>query len=308
MQRILSTAVLLGLLIATAAAFAVTEKLKLEKSPVYGTIVTQRFGPTCRCATNQALISVKIRRPDTVTVTILTGGHRLVRTLVSELPVKRGRTTFRWDGRTDTGELAPDGTYVAQIHLAKRHTTIVLPNKIVLDTVPPEVIATANRPAFSPDGDHQADAVVIRYTLTEDGHVNVYLRGRLLIRGRNQGKTGAVTWNGRVGGHLHRPGTVVLSVAGVDLAGNRTPVVNRAEVRVTIRYITLANRVISARAGRRFDIGVSTDVRRYRWRLGSRHGVARGPVLRLRAPTQTGRVALVVTAHGHSDRAVVVVR
>jgi hypothetical protein len=308
LQRILSTAVLLGLLIATAAAFAVTEKLKLEKSPVYGTIVTQRFGPTCRCATNRALISVKIRRPDTVTVTILTSGHRPVRTLVSELPVKRGRTVFRWDGRTDTGELAPDRTYVAQIHLAKRHTTIVLPNKIVLDTVPPEVVATPNRPAFSPDGDHQADSVVIRYTLSEDGHVNVYLHGRLLIRGRNQGTTGTVTWSGHVDGHLHRPGPVVLTVAGVDLAGNRTPVARRSEVRVTIRYITLASRVIAAHAGRRFDIGVSTDARRYRWQLGSRHGIARGPVLRLRAPAQAGRVALFVTAHGHSDRAVVVVR
>ncbi len=241
-------------------------------------------------------------------MTILTNGHREVRTLVSELPVPRGRTVFHWDGRTDTGELAPDGTYVAQIHLAKRHTTIVLPNKIALDTVPPEVVATPNRPAFSPDGDHQADSVVIRYTLTEDGHVNVYLRGRLLIRGRNQGKTGTVTWSGHVDGHLHRPGPVVLTVAGVDLAGNRTPVARRSEVRVTIRYITLASRVIAAHAGRRFDIGVSTDARRYRWQLGSRHGVARGPVLRLRAPTQAGRVALFVTAHGHADRAVVVVR
>ena len=91
LQRILSTAVLLGLLIATAAAFAVTEKLKLEKSPIYGTLVTQRFGPTCRCATSRAFVSVKVRRRDTVTVTILTGGKRPVRALVSGVPVARGR-------------------------------------------------------------------------------------------------------------------------------------------------------------------------------------------------------------------------
>ena len=308
MQRILSTAVLLGLLIATAAAFAVTEKLKLEKSPIYGTVVTQRFGPTCRCATSHAFVSVKLRRRDTVTATILTAGKRPVRTLVTGLPVPRGRHVFRWDGRTDTGELAPDGTYLAQVHLADRHTTIVLPNKIVLDTVRPEVVASPNRPAFSPDGDHQADAVVIRYTLSEDGHVDVYLHGRRIIRGRNQGRTGTVTWDGRVGGHLHAPGLVTLEVGGVDLAGNRTPVARRAEVRVTIRYITLANRRIVAHAGRQFEIGVSTDATRYRWQLGQRKGVAHGPVLRLLAPTTRGRYTLTVSTHGHVDRAAVFVR
>src|SRR3979411_847343 len=36
-QRLLPPAVLIGLLVATAAAFAITERLKLEQSPVYGT-------------------------------------------------------------------------------------------------------------------------------------------------------------------------------------------------------------------------------------------------------------------------------
>jgi hypothetical protein len=37
LQRLLTTATLVGLLVATAAAFAVTERLKLTKSPIFGT-------------------------------------------------------------------------------------------------------------------------------------------------------------------------------------------------------------------------------------------------------------------------------
>lgn len=55
------------------------------------------------------------------------------------------------------------------------------------------------------------------------------------------------------------------------------------------------------------EIGVSTDARRYAWRLRSRHGFAHGPLLRMLAPRKAGRYRLTVTEHGHSDRALVVV-
>ena len=299
---------MLGLLIATAAAFAITEKLKLEKSPITGTKVSSAFSPVCGCARDKALISVKFRHRDTVTVTVRTPGGKTVRTLVEATPVQRGRNIFRWDGRTDAGTLAPDGTYRVQIHLASAHRTILLPNPIELDTKTPDVIPVPNRTEFSPDGDHQADSVTIHFTLTEPAHVLVYHGDKLLIRSRSHTTHGAVTWSGRTDGSVHPPGTVTLSIGAVDLAGNATPVAQRARVQITIRYITLANNRIAAVADRRFDIGVSTDAKRYGWRLGSRHGFAHGPVLKLRAPQQPGRYVLVVTEHGHSDRAVVRVR
>ena len=82
----------------------------------------------------------------------------------------------------------------------------------------------------------------------------------------------------------------------------------RARVRLTIRYITLASGRVVTTAGKRFEVGVSTDARRYGWLLGGRHGHAHGPVLRLRAPGRPGTYVLTVTEHGHSDRARVVVR
>ena len=46
MRRVLSTAVVLALLAATALAFAITEGAKLEESPIYGTDVTPIFSPS----------------------------------------------------------------------------------------------------------------------------------------------------------------------------------------------------------------------------------------------------------------------
>jgi hypothetical protein len=304
---VLTTATLVGLLVATAAAFAITERLKLVKSPIYGTVMTPVFSP----ATGHfALISLKFRHGDHVTLTVLSAGQRVVRTLALGLPVARGRSDFRWDGKTDLDTRARDGSYRVQVHLQGQHRTILLPNVIALDSTPPQVLdASPNRLQFSPDGDTRADSVTIQYVLSKPAHVLVFLDGRQIIRGRSHQARGGVEWTGRFEQRLLKPGPVTLSVGAVDLAGNKTPLDERVQVQVEIRYILLANRHITGVAARkRFEIGVSTDAASYRWRLGARHGVASGPVLRLRAPAKAGRYRLVVTEHGHSDAATVVVR
>ena len=310
MQRLLSTAVLAGLLIATAAAFAVTERLKLEKAPIFGTKISPQISPTCGCARGKATILLKFRHRDTVTLTIRAANRSLVDTVLDSSPQPRGTQVFRWNGHTSEGAVAPDGTYYVEVHLSRQHRTLLLPNPIVLDTQPPELTAASpERPAFSPDGDHQADSVTVRYALTEPAFVQVFFRGHRIIRGRFHRPTGSFSWAGLVGDHRLKPGTYVLSVGSVDLAGNATPVVKRAHVRVTLRYITLASRHIAGvRPGGRVEIGVSTDARRYTWRLGARHGKAHGPLLSLPAPPTAGRYRLVVTELGHSDRATVVVK
>ena len=307
MQRILSTAVLVGLLVATAAAFAVTERLKLTKSPLTGPNVTAAFSPAAR---TQALISIRFRRADHVTVTVQDAHRHLVDTLAAGIPLSRGRHAFHWNGLTDEGIRAPDGTYRAQIHLAQAHRTILLPNPIVLDTTRPQVTDARVVPSeFSPDGDHQADKVSLHYALSKPAHVLVFVNGHRVVRGRSHQTKGKVDWNGTVDGEVLPPGTYVLTVGGVDLAGNRTPPAEDAHVRVQLRYILLANkRITGVKAGKRFQIGVSTDARRYRWTLGRRSGVAAGAVLTLRAPTARGTYRLTVRAHGHLDRALVVVR
>ena len=277
MQRLLTSATLVALLVATAAAFAITERLKLTKSPIYRTLVSSTFSPTCGCARRAATVRIFLRRADRLDVEIDDAHGHEVALLAVGAPYRRGEAKFRWTGLSDEGGRAPDGVYRVRIHLVRQHQTLVLPNRIRLDTTAPKVVeVTQNREAFSPDGDKQADFVRFTYVLTKPARVLLYLGGR------------------RMG--------------ALDVAGNVTPPDDRVRVHVKLRYIVLASRHIVARAGKPFEIGVSTDALRYHWQLGKRKGRNGGGVLRLRAPDKPGRYLLTVSERGHVDRAHVVVK
>jgi hypothetical protein len=311
LQRLLTTTILVGLLVATAAAFAVTERLKLTKSPIFDTVVYPKngFSPKCGCARGKATVRIKLRHADLVSVSILDAKKSPVRSLVDGVHVSRGLNVFRWDGRTDGNVIAKDGTYKAEIHLSGQHRTIVLPNEILLDTTAPAVTSvTANREAFSPDGDRQADFIRIRYELSKPAHVNLYLDGNRILRTYRHPATGSFSWFGRAHGAALPPGSYTLDVGAVDAAGNSTPVAERQRIHVRIRFIELASKRIVVAAGKRFSIGVSTDATRYTWKLGARKSFAAGPVLRLKASTRHGRYTLTVSERGHVDRATVLVR
>ena len=305
MQRILSTAVIVGLLAATAAAFAITERLKLTKSPITGTKVVRAY--VSPRAHTFAAINVRFRRSDHVTVTILDADRSEVDTLAYRLLVPRGRRTFTWNGRTDAGTIPKGGTYYMEIHLENQHRTILLPNPLVLETKLPVVLDAGVEPkAFSPDGDHQFDTVTIHYKLSEDAHVLVSVNGTRVIRGRASKPKYKVSWNGAVHGRLLPQGTYVLTVSAVDPAGNVAKKVQR--VAVTIRYIRLAVPRVIVGAGAHLRIGVSTDAKRYRWTLGVRSGTASGRVLRVRVPSVAGTYRLIVSERGHAAAARVVVK
>jgi len=310
LQRLLTTTVLVGLLVATAAAFAVTERLKLTKSPLMpGTKVSKVFSPTCSCARGRANIRIKLRRADALTVTVLDAGKNAVRTLVADVPARRGLNYFHWDGRTDGGVPARDGTFYAEVHLANQHQTIVLPNRIALDTTKPLVKeVTLSRDEFSPDEDGQADFDRIKYDLSKPAHLLLYLDGRRILLTHVHQASGSVSWKGVAQGASLPAGTYTLEVGARDLAGNSTPVSDRWRIHVRIRFVQLATHRVVAPAGGRFAVGVSTDAPRYSWQLGKRKGVASGPVLRLRASDRRGRYTLTVTERGHTDRAAVIVR
>lgn len=310
MQRLLTSATLVALLVATAAAFAITERLKLTKSALMpGTKVSKAFSPACGCARGLANIRVVLRRADTLTVSIVDKRRRDVATLLTDVAYRRGEAKFRWNGRTDTQKLAPDGAYRVRIHLARQHQTIVLPNTVLLDTKPPDVEAVnPGRQAFSPDGDKQADFVRIAYKLSKPAHLLLYLGGRRILETYRHPASGAVAWKGVAHNHLLRPGQYTLEVGALDLAGNRTPPEQRVRIHLRIRYIVLASRRFTVRAGKPFEIGVSTDAVHYHWQLGRREGRNGGGVLRLRAPGRPGTYLLTVSERGHVDRAHVRVR
>jgi hypothetical protein len=309
LQRVLSTAALVGLLIATAAAFAITERLKLVKSPIYGTYVSKWISPTCGCARGKAKISVKLRRGDDVTVTILDAGRHVVATLAAGKPLPRGRADFSWDGTTDAGGRAPDGVYRPEIHLARQHRTILLPNRIGLDTHAPKVLdASIGRGTVSPDGDNVGDSVRIAYRFNSPAHAVLYLDSKRVLYSRIHKPTGKLTWHARVDGKPLKAGTYTLYLGGVDLAGNLTPASLRRQIVVRVRYIELAHDVIRVqKPGVRFSVGVQTDARTYWWKLNGRRGTATSRVLRLVAPSRPGTYTLAVGERSYTAHAKLIV-
>jgi hypothetical protein len=161
LQRVLTTVTLLGLLVGTAAAFAITEHLKLIKSPIAGTRVSKVISPVCQCADTKALIQIRLRHADHVTVTILTNLHK-VATVASRESVPRGTPHPFWDGRTAAGTV-PRRRLPPEVHLSGARHTFVLPNRILLDTTTPKVLLgeRRGRRPLSPEGPLAGDPICV---------------------------------------------------------------------------------------------------------------------------------------------------
>jgi hypothetical protein len=316
LQRVLTTVTLLGLLVATAAAFAITEHLKLEKSPIYGVkIYAGRpgphavFSPVCGpgCATRAAKVRLTLRHTGRVTVTIVdSDGHQVATIAPDVLMRAKVPQTFAWKGRTDSGALAPDGVYYPWVQLG-RHTFRFI-NKVTVDTVPPKVVSVARvrqKPVFFAG---RGRTVAIRYAFVGPAHAVIYLDGRRIVVGRHTRPSGKIKWAGKIDHRQLQAGKYVLSIGALDPAGNETPAGKRKDVTVTLRYVEVTPGRTTVKAGRPFKVHVETAARRYTWRLGHRHGGRRRKTLRLRAPTTPGTYRLVVTANGHATTAVVKVR
>jgi FlgD Ig-like domain len=304
--------VALALLVGSAVAFGVAERLKVERSPVTGTSVDKVFSPVCRCPQRRAAISFRLRRADRLKLSLLDDEGREIRTLVDGELAARGPQEFFWNGRDDDGRLVPEGRYRPKVELGRADRTIVLPNPINVDVTAPSVRVGAVRPrAISPDGDGQGDIVRVRYRANERVHGLLFVNGRLRVVSRSQRQGGVLQWvGGALGGGKLPPGRYRLAVQARDLAGNLSRRVRAAVV--PLRYILLEETRISAAPGERVVVGVDTDATRVRWllRRGSSvvdRGVARRAI-RFLAPARPGRYVLVATAGGHSDRAQVIVR
>jgi hypothetical protein len=298
--------VVIFLLGGTAAAFAVTQGLKLEKSPVLSPHIDKVFSPVCECSTSTAKIAFRLRNSDTATLQIVNDGGKVVRTIFAGRHLRRGNLVARWDGRNDAGVVAPDGAYKPRVRLTNAHKTITFPNEIRVDTKRPEIQRfSVSRRVFSPDGDGRADGVSVSYRLSERAHVILFVNGKRRGYTLFQRPRGNVQWFGRRRGKGVPPRAYSLALAARDTAGNRSEPVPAGKVRV--RYLELGLERIRARPGTRFGVRVKTDVRGYGWLFAGRQGQARARYLVLKAPNKPGTYKLFVEVGGHGDTAAVIV-
>ena len=224
------TVLVLALLAATTTAFALTEALKLERSPVTRPRFKSVFSPTCACRRATARLVVKLKKADTIDAVMVDEDGNEVRTLVSDEGRTRGRTVFRWDGRDDQGAVVPDGIYRLRLHFAKGDWTILIPNTVRVDTRPPTIQLVSLEPRRL-EADGEPATIAVR--LSERARPILLANGEIVLRGV-VGYPGIarLTWDGTIDGKRLSPGRYTLAFEARDPAGNVSAPIDEVTVRI----------------------------------------------------------------------------
>jgi hypothetical protein len=188
------------LLAATATAFAVTQRLKLEPSPISQTHVDKVFSPVCECETNAAHIDFSIRRADHLRIWVRTPSGPA---LIADQDYPKGMVHVTWDGHG-----VPDGTYYAAVHLQRAQRTIDLPNPIQVDTKPPTIRLLSTR--------RDGGKTIFAYATSEPAHGILFVNGRRRVFTYGARRHGRLPYYGKLSAKTR------LVLAAEDLAGNRS--------------------------------------------------------------------------------------
>jgi hypothetical protein len=246
--RRLPVAAFVALAIATIAAFFVTQHLKVSTPLLTGAPAPQPSainpidGRVCLTHTHTGLRALSYRRmfvsfyllnrSDTVDVYIVNQNGDIIRTIASGVHMQAKppvRKTFVWNGRTDGGSVAPDGTYYIKVALTHQGRSVLISNNsgaepVKVLTVPPRPRITSVTPSvISGSG---GGGATIDYTGADGlpGRIFVYRTGSgspQLVKSFAAGRSGSSVWDGTApGGRPATPGTYAFRIQVTDKACN----------------------------------------------------------------------------------------
>ncbi|MHB9152758.1 MAG: FlgD immunoglobulin-like domain containing protein [Spirochaetales bacterium] len=147
-------------------------------------------------------------------------------------PVKawRGSTDMKdqyaWDGRTDSGILAPDGKYQATLRILYNNDDAfsMASQAVLLDTVGPKISASASPLLFSPNGDGNKDTISIEQnsSIGDDWTGRLKNAAGAVVRTWSwKSEARSFVWDGKdSSGAIVRDGVYRYEVSATDLAGN----------------------------------------------------------------------------------------
>ena len=223
----MATIILVVLLIGgTSAAFAYTQRLKTERSPLGVPRFDRKLAPTCDCPSAEAKLRLRLREADRVSAEIVDADDAVVRTLADDEPKPMGPLVFTWDGRDEAGRVVDDGVYRLRVSLADADRTILYPTTIHVDTIAPRLELVSVRPTeLAPGGERRLkvtyrsneEARPILTAAAEGESPQVVNRGRYWPRGQ-----ASVNWAGLKDGEPVPPGPYVLALRVEDRFGNRS--------------------------------------------------------------------------------------
>jgi len=230
-----------------------------------------------------------VRFGNNLPLALIAGG--IVATLATGRHMQGGahpvRSVFVWDGREDSGQLAPDGTYFVQVSLIHQGRTVVIapnsggpPSPIKVETHPPAPVVSGVIPRLVPRGGSLH--VRFRYTGNEGhlGTVRIYrtdLPGgpRLVTSFLTPAGAQSAIWDGLIGGRRAPAGVYLVGLDVTDAACNigRFPRAlpprpgSTRGAGVTIRYLAAQPPLTPVPAGATAVVYVDSRLRPYRWAL-----------------------------------------
>ena len=133
---------------ATFSAFFAAQRLKGAPPVVRVTKMTKFFSPNGDGVRDRNDIHVSVKQRDDVTVSVVDRDGGEVRRLVSNVPARPFRPLdVSWDGRTDEGGVAPDGSYRLRIALRREGRSVTVQRQMIVDTTPPKPVVVRRPPS-----------------------------------------------------------------------------------------------------------------------------------------------------------------
>jgi hypothetical protein len=235
----LSVAAFAVLVAATIAAFFVTQHLKVTTPLIQGfprpvpSVINPLHGARCLDGRNSGSTTISFylqHRSDDVDVYVVHADGAIVRTVAVGRHMRRNVRTpdgvFHWDGRTDAGRVAPDGTYYFRVALRHQNRTIDLTSvPVKVKTAPPDPVVTGVSPSQIAPG--SGSHVTIDYAGNEHrgGTILLYRtdlpgRPRLVKTFLTPWDGQSAVWDGKILGRPARPGTYLVGLEVSDAACN----------------------------------------------------------------------------------------
>jgi biotin carboxylase len=199
-----------ALLAATIAAFALTERAKLQHALVAGTRIDKTFSPICRCPQRVAHITFRLVRRARISVALINSAGNVVATLVHAHTFAAGPIHLEWNGRGPNERVVSPSRYIPEVSFLNQRRTLRLPSPITVDTDRPTVTRATLRIGRT---------AVIRYRFSEPAYAALVLRRARVVLTRFAPTTGTI----RIASSIidgERLGQV--SLVAIDLAGNRS--------------------------------------------------------------------------------------
>ena len=315
---------------ATVAAFFITQHLKVSTP-----LIARPLGPTpaafnplrgVSCGDppvdhrRTAISFYLLNRSDDVDVYVVDQSDTLVRTLASGVHMQGGgapgtRRLFVWNGREDSGRIAPDGVYYIRVALIHQGRTVTLSNSagpipVKVKTRPPVPVVKSVTPHLVPNGSSISTKIVYGGNEGRGGTIQIYRtdlpgKPRLVKSFLTPWKGNSVSWDGKIHQQPAPAGTYLVGLDVTDAACNTgrfprqlpPPPGSTPGAGVTVRYLAAEPSLDAVPAGSRAAVNVDSRHRPYRWsllRVGTRKPVATGRSSgnALRVPVSPSRAAL----------------